>query len=263
MVEKKSKINTSIPINAKNIITVASGKGGVGKTTVTVNLALALADKGKKIGLLDADIYGPNVPHMLGIENEIARIKDSKLIPIEKYNMKVMSVGFIAEADKALIWRGPLANKLIEQFLSDVLWGDLDILLIDLPPGTGDVPLSIIQKTALSGGIIVTTPQEVSIADVKKMINMYQTTKTKIIGIVENMKYMKCPECSAKIEMYPNKDKKGIAKLLGYNLLAEFPFEPEIGTKNNQGKPFHFLNQQSPTFLEYAKLAEKILKFSK
>lgn len=263
MTTQKTKPDLTIPINAKSIIAIASGKGGVGKTTVTVNLALALAERGKKIGLLDADIYGPNVPHMLGMENEIARIKDSKLIPIEKYNLKVMSVGFIAEPDKALIWRGPLANKLIEQFLSDVLWGELDILLIDLPPGTGDVPLSIIQKTALSGGIIVTTPQEVSIADVKKMINMYQATKTKIIGIVENMKYLICPDCSAKIELYPNKSQKSISKLLGYNLLAEFPFEPEIGLKNDQGTPYHFINTNTLTRQEYRKLAEKILKFSK
>jgi ATP-binding protein involved in chromosome partitioning len=262
LAEKEIKPPSTIPINAKSIIAIASGKGGVGKTTVTVNLALTLADKGKKIGLLDADIYGPNVPHMLGVEKEIARIKDNKLIPVEKYNLKVMSVGFVAEPDKALIWRGPLANKLIEQFLGDVLWGDLDILLIDLPPGTGDVPLSIIQKTNLSGGIIVTTPQEVSIADVKKMINMYQTTKTKIIGIVENMKYIICPDCSRKIEMYPSQNQKGMAKVLGYSLLAEFPFEPQIGLKDDRGTPFHYLNKESLTQQEYVKLAEKILKFS-
>jgi len=262
LADKKLNPNSSIPISASSIIAIASGKGGVGKTTVTINLALTLAEKGKKIGLLDADIYGPNVPHMLGMENEIAKIKDSKLIPIEKYNLKVMSVGFIANPDKALIWRGPLANKLIEQFLSDVLWGELDMLLIDLPPGTGDVPLSIIQKTALTGGIIVTTPQEVSIADVKKMIDMYQTTKTKIIGIVENMKYVICPDCSKKIELYPNKNQKGIAKELGYNLLAEFPFEPKIGLKDDQGTPFHFLTKKTQTHQEYIKLAENILKIS-
>jgi len=235
----------------------------VGKTTVTVNLALALAEKKKKVGLLDADIYGPNVPLMLGIQNEVAAVKDSKLIPVKKFNLKVMSVGFVADPDKALIWRGPLANKVIEQFLSDVEWGELDILLIDLPPGTGDVPLSIVQKTELTGGIIVTTPQEASIADVKKMINMYQTTNTRILGIVENMKFLVCPDCSTQINLYPNEDNRSISKVLGHELLAEFPFEPQIGLKTAEGSPFYMSDKNSPAHLEYRKLADKIQKILK
>lgn len=263
MTEKKNSPFSPIPIKAKNIIAIASGKGGVGKTTVTINLALALAEKKKKVGLLDADIYGPNVPLMLGLQNEVAVVKKSKLIPVKKFNLKVMSVGFVADPEKALIWRGPLANKVIEQFLSDVDWGELDILLIDLPPGTGDVPLSIVQKTELSGGIIITTPQEASIADVKKMINMYQTTNTRILGIVENMKFLVCPDCSSQIELYPNEDNRSISKVLGYDLLAEFPFEPRIGLKKTDGSPFYFSNKKSPAFQENQKLAEKILKILK
>ena len=177
-----SKDERGIPI-AKSVIAIASGKGGVGKSTVTVNLALSLAEKGIKVGLLDADVYGPNIPLMLGLEKAQASLKDTKMIPVEKYGLKVMSIGFITANEKALIWRGPLAHKLITQFLDDVEWGNLDVLLIDLPPGTGDVPLSIIQQANLTGAIIVTTPQEASIADVRKMIDMFNSTKTKIFGI--------------------------------------------------------------------------------
>lgn len=263
MAEKKKQIFSPIPIKAKNIIAIASGKGGVGKSTVTVNLALTLAERELKVGLLDADIYGPNVPLMLGLEKEVANVKESKLIPVTKYNIKVMSVGFVAHPDKALIWRGPLANKVIEQFLSDVDWGELDILLIDLPPGTGDVPLSIIQKTELTGGIVVTTPQEASIADVKKMINMFQTTETKVLGIVENMKYLICPDCSSKIDLYPRKDRQGISKILGFELLAELPFEPRIGLKEEDGTPFYFSDKNNNSYKEYQKCADRILKVIK
>ncbi len=261
MPDNKEKLFSPIPINAKNIIAIASGKGGVGKTTVTVQLALRLAEMNKKVGLLDADIYGPNVPIMLGLENEIARIEGSKLTPVKKFNLNIMSVGFITPPEKALIWRGPLANKIIEQFLGDVEWGDLDILLIDLPPGTGDVPLSIIQKTELSGGIIVTTPQEASIADVRKMINMFQTTQTRVYGIVENMKYLVCPDCNSRIELYPNRDKRNISQILGFDLLAEFPFEPRIGNRNSDGEVAHLKDKEGVIFQESRKLAEKISAF--
>lgn len=260
MADPKKNLIEPIPINAKSIIAVASGKGGVGKSTVTVNLALALSGKGKKVGLLDADIYGPNVPLMLGIKNESIVVKNDKMVPIEKYNLKIISIAFITSNEKALIWRGPLAHKLIEQFLADVDWGDLDILLIDLPPGTGDVPLSIVQKANLTTGIIVTTPQEASIADVKKMIDMFQTTNVDIIGIVENMKYIICPDCSKKIELYPNNDKRSISEILGHNLLAEFPFDPQIGLKKDDGTPFYLSETNKPTIVEYNKLCKKIIE---
>lgn len=251
-----------IHVNAKAIIAVASGKGGVGKSTVTVNLALAMAKKGLKVGLMDADIYGPNIPLMLGMEkNSMAQIKDEKLLPTERLGIQVMSVAFLTDPDKALIWRGPLANKLIEQFLGDVEWGELDVLLIDLPPGTGDVPLSLIQKAELAGGIIVTTPQEAAIADVQKMINMFQMTNTKVLGIVENMKYVTCPGCSEKINLYPNKDNRGLSKVLGYNLLAEFPFEPGIGLKKDDGAPFYLNEAETNTTVNiYNTLCDNVIK---
>ena len=259
MAEKKQKSEQIIPINAKHILAVGSGKGGVGKTTVTVNLALSLAKKGKKVGLLDADIYGPNVPLMLGIENEFAQVKDGKIFPIEKFDLKLMSIAFLAPSEKALIWRGPLAHKLIEQFLRDVDWGSLDILLIDLPPGTGDVPLSIVQKADLYAGIIVTTPQEASIADVRKMIDMFQTTHVKVMGIVENMKYIICQNCSERTELYPNKDNRSISEILGYNLLGEFSFDPQIGLKQKDGTPFYLSEKNNMTVNAYNQLCENVL----
>lgn len=258
MAHNNPSTEKSIPI-AKEVIAVASGKGGVGKSTVTVNLALSLAETGKKIGLLDADIYGPNIPLMLGIKNGLIKMKENRMIPVEKFGLNVVSIAFITPKEKALIWRGPLAHKLISQFLEEVEWGDLDILLIDLPPGTGDVPLSIIQKANLTAAIIVTTPQEASIADVSKMIDMFSSTKTRIIGIVENMKYIICQHCSKKTQLYPNKDKRSISEVLGHRLLAEFPFEPLIGLKETDGTPFYFSNRSNPTVNVYNNLAEKVL----
>ncbi|MEN8153932.1 MAG: Mrp/NBP35 family ATP-binding protein [Acidobacteriota bacterium] len=257
-----------LPIDAKKILAVASGKGGVGKSTVTVNLALALSKKGYKVGLLDSDIYGPNIPLMLGIENEKVRTEGENIIPIEIFGIKVMSVGFITDRDRALIWRGALANKLIEQFFRNVEWGELDILIIDLPPGTGDVPLSIMQKVDLSGGIIVTTPQEASIADVRKMINMFKADKieTEIIGIVENMKYLVCSHCNTKTEMFPGNSSKSVSEELGYKLIAELPFETQIGVKKNNKTPYYLNEKESLAKDEINKLAaetEKSLELKK
>jgi len=266
--EEKSKLydNVSllkkIPVPAKKVIAVASGKGGVGKSTVTVNLALSLAAKGYRVGLMDADLYGPNVPLMLGIDDQKVTAEGEFIIPIEKFGLQIMSVGFITDRDKALIWRGALANKLIEQFLQNVKWGELDIMLIDLPPGTGDVPLSIMQKVQLDGGIIVTTPQEASIADVVKMINMFGDEKigTKIIGIVENMKYFLCPHCDEKTEMFPVDDTKDSTKGLGYEILAEFPFDNRVGLKIDNEIPYYIDQKDSPLIKEINSLADKTVK---
>ncbi len=266
--EEKSKLYNSmsvlkkIPVSAKKIVAVASGKGGVGKSTVTVNLALALAAKGYKVGLMDADIYGPNVPLMLGVDNRKVTAEDELIVPIEKFGIKIMSVGFITEKNRALIWRGALANKLIEQFLQNVKWGELDIMLIDLPPGTGDVPLSILQKVELDGGIIVTTPQEASIADVVKMINMFNEDKieAEIIGIVENMKYFLCPHCNKKTEMFPVADSKNSTKNLGYEVIAEFPFDNRVGLKKDNEIPYYINEKDSPLIEEINNLADKTAK---
>ncbi len=266
--EDKSKLYNNmslfnkIPVSADKVIAVASGKGGVGKSTVTVNLALALAAKGYKVGLMDADIYGPNVPLMLGVEDIKVRAEGEFMIPIEKFGIQIMSVGFITDREKALIWRGALANKLIEQFFRNVKWGELDVMLIDLPPGTGDVPLSILQKVELDGGIIVTTPQEASIADVLKMINMFKADKieTEIIGIVENMKYFVCPHCNEKTEMFPVSDPKNSTEGLGYKILAEFPFDNGIGLKKDNEIPYYVDRKDTILKKEIDKLATEIEK---
>lgn len=244
-------------------IAIASGKGGVGKSTVTVNLALALAARKKRVGLLDADIFGPNIPLMLGLEEMTATVKNSKLIPVKKYKLAIMSVGFISPAEKALIWRGPLANKLIQQFLRDVNWGNCDLLLIDLPPGTGDVPLTIIQKGSLIGGIIVTTAQEAAIADVRKMIDMFRITKTRILGVVENMKHLECPHCQKKIDLFPIQEGRDTKILSPYQKLAELPFDPQISIRKDDGTPHYLAHPHSSTTQHYNRLAETIIQLSK
>lgn len=254
--ESKTK-ETTKPVDAALSLAVASGKGGVGKSTVTVNLALALAAQGLKVGLLDADIYGPNVPLMLGIRETNARVENGRIIPIDAHGIKVMSVGFIAPPEKALIWRGPLANKLIEQFLTEVEWGKLDAFLIDLPPGTGDVPLSIIQKAALSGGIIVSTHQEASIADVRKMIDMFHTTDTRVLGIVENMKYIVCPHCEKPIDLYPGNNEE-LSDTLGTQVLAELPFLPQFSSLTEKGLPYLLAMKESDMASRFHALAETV-----
>jgi len=260
-----SNLFDKLKIDAKKVVAIASGKGGVGKSTVTVNLALALAKRGLKVGLLDSDIYGPNIPLMLGIEDEKIVAEGDFMIPLDVFGMKVMSVGFITEKNRALIWRGALANKLIVQFFANVKWGELDILLIDLPPGTGDVPLSIMQKVELDGGIIVTTPQEASLADVRKMINMFQADKieTDIIGIVENMKYFICPHCQKRTELFPVSAGIDTTEKLGYKILAEFPFETQIGVKKDNKTPYYLTGTDGPIIEEIDKLAQKTVDYLK
>ena len=180
------------PVRRQNTIAVASGKGGVGKSTVAVNLAVALAQGGAKVGLLDTDVYGPSAPLMMGV-NDRPLMRDNKIIPLEAHGVKVMSIGFIMDPDKALIWRGPLVAQLITQFLNDVHWGDLDYLVLDLPPGTGDVQLTLVQKIPISGAVIVTTPQEVALADAVKGLKMFDEVKTPVLGIVENMSGLSAP----------------------------------------------------------------------
>ncbi|MDQ4044715.1 MAG: Mrp/NBP35 family ATP-binding protein, partial [Chloroflexota bacterium] len=185
----------------KNTIAVASGKGGVGKSTVAVNLAVALAQDGARVGLLDADVYGPSIPLMMGTAAR-PTMRDNKIVPLEAFGVKIMSIGFLLDADRALIWRGPLVAQLINQFLNEVNWGELDYLVVDLPPGTGDVQLTLVQKIPLSGAIIVTTPQDVALADAIKGIQMFREVKTPILGIVENMSYFACPHCGERSEIF-------------------------------------------------------------
>ncbi|MEK7828426.1 MAG: Mrp/NBP35 family ATP-binding protein, partial [Deltaproteobacteria bacterium] len=184
--------------NVKNTIAVASGKGGVGKSTVAVNLALALSKSGAKVGLLDTDIYGPSVPMMMGIHKQLQTTQDKKILPISNYGIKLMSVGFMLDEEMPLVWRGPMVMQIVKQFLTGVAWGDLDYLVIDLPPGTGDAQLTLVQTIPLTGAVVVTTPQDVALIDARRAIKMFHEVKVPILGIIENMSYFQCPHCGEK-----------------------------------------------------------------
>jgi ATP-binding protein involved in chromosome partitioning len=226
-----------LPIpGVRNLIAVGSGKGGVGKTTVSVNLALALSKLGHRTGLLDADVYGPNVPLMMGIR-EAPRAAGDRIKPLEQHGIQLMSMGFLNPGDKPLIWRGPMLNSVIQQFLRGVDWVDLEYLVIDLPPGTGDVQLTLIQTAPVTGAIIVTTPSEVSLEDARKAVLMFQQVRVNVLGIVENMSYMVVPETSQKIDVFGQGGGKRTAQAMNVPFLGELPLDPEIRVGGDTGKP--------------------------
>jgi ATP-binding protein involved in chromosome partitioning len=219
-----------------HIIAVGSGKGGVGKTTVAVNLSIALARMGHKVGLMDADVYGPNVPRMLGVHRQPYAVED-KIVPIEQYGLKAMSMGYLNPGDKPLVWRGPMLHSVIQQFLRGVHWGELDYLIIDLPPGTGDVQLTILQSAPLSGAIVVTTPSEVSLEDARKAVNMFRQVRVEILGIVENMSYLTVPGSGQRVDVFGSGGGTRIASEMQVHLLGELPLDPEVRVGGDSGKP--------------------------
>ena len=222
----------------KNVIAISSGKGGVGKSTVATNVALALAKQGVKVGLLDADIYGPSVPRMFGALNQKPEIGDNrKLIPLERLGLKLMSIGFLVDEDLAVVWRGPMLFKAMDQFLREVNWGELDILLVDLPPGTGDVQLSLAQKVPLVGAVAVTTPQNVALNDVKKAIDMWGRAGVPILGVVENMAHFIPPGQTEPMQLFPKGSLDGYLKEKGLAKLGEVPFHPQVGIGSEIGIP--------------------------
>lgn len=220
----------------KHIIAVASGKGGVGKSTIAVNLAVALAQAGYKTGLLDADIYGPSAPMMLGVCNK-PEMKGDKLEPLEAYGLKIMSIGFLIEEDKPVIWRGPMIQTALRQFLGDVNWGDLDILVVDMPPGTGDVALTMVQKVPLSGAVIVSTPQDIALLDARKGLNMFRETGVPILGIIENMSVFSCPECGHEEHIFGHGGAEEEAKNMGCDFLGAIPLHRDIRETSDKGQP--------------------------
>ncbi|RJQ44783.1 MAG: iron-sulfur cluster carrier protein ApbC [Anaerolineaceae bacterium] len=231
----QSQTEDTIVLPIKNSIAIASGKGGVGKTTVAVNLAVALAQTGAKVGLLDADIYGPNVPIMMGI-HELPPVKDKKIIPAEAYGVKIISIGFLVKDGQPLIWRGPLLHSTIRQFLVDVNWGDLDYLIIDLPPGTGDVQLSVAQNLTLTGGLIITLPQKVSVDDAARGLEMFNKLNIPVLGIIENMSYLEL-ENGTKMEIFGSGGGKALSDKTGIPLLGQIPLTPAIREGGDTGKP--------------------------
>jgi len=226
--------------NVKYTIAVASGKGGVGKSTVSVNLALALSKLGFKVGLLDADIYGPSIPLMMGVKPKPQIYQEegtNKMLPLENYGLKLMSIGFLIDDDNPVIWRGPMASGALKQFMSDVEWGELDYLIYDLPPGTGDIQLTLVQTIPLSGAIIVTTPQEVSLIDAKKGLKMFEKVNVPVYGIVENMSYFIAPDTGNKYDIFGSGGGENLAAELKISFLGGIPIDPRIREGGDNGKP--------------------------
>ncbi|MGZ3744415.1 MAG: Mrp/NBP35 family ATP-binding protein [Pseudobdellovibrionaceae bacterium] len=242
----------------KHIIAVSSGKGGVGKSTVAVNLASALGQK-NKVGLLDADIYGPSVPRMLGSLNQKPSISpEQKLEPITRYGIKLMSIGFLIEESAAVVWRGPMLFKAMDQFLRDVNWGELDYLVVDLPPGTGDVQLSLAQKVPVAGAVMVCTPQNIALTDVKRGIDMFHRVGIPMLGLIENMSYMINPVNGEKIQMFPKGELESYMASKSLSKLGEIPFNPSVGLSCEAGIPIVESNKSGAEAQEFYKIANRI-----
>jgi ATP-binding protein involved in chromosome partitioning len=245
--------------NVKNIIAVASGKGGVGKSTVSVNLAVSLAATGAKVGLIDADLYGPSIPTMFGLQDARPELSEGKLVPIEQYGVKLMSIGFLVDSDTALIWRGPMASSAIRQLITDVDWQELDYLIFDLPPGTGDIQLTLVQALPLTGTVIVTTPQDVAIADVSKAVTMFRKVDVPIIGVVENMSWYELPDGSRDY-IFGRQGGEKFAKANGLNFLGSIPISSSVREGGDSGKPFIISNPEAPTSAAASRVAGEIAR---
>ena len=230
----------------KNLVAVASGKGGVGKTTVAVNLSLALAKLGHKVGLLDADVYGPNVPIMLGTLQEPQATAEKRIIPVTVAGLKMISMGLLNPGDKPMVWRGPMLHSVITQFLRSVEWGQLDYLIIDLPPGTGDVQLTLIQTVAVTGAVVVTTPSTVALADVRKAIEMFRQVNVEVLGVVENMSTFSCPHCHQPIDIFGHGEGAKTAQAYGVPVLGEIEIDPRIRIGGDTGQPVAGLGEATP-----------------
>jgi ATP-binding protein involved in chromosome partitioning len=242
----------------KNLVAVASGKGGVGKTTVAVNLALALAKLGHKVGLLDADVYGPNVPIMLGTTQEPLATVSQRIIPVEAQGVKMISMGLLNPGDKPVIWRGPMLHSVITQFLRSVEWGELDFLVIDLPPGTGDVQLTLIQTVAVTGAVVVTTPSTVALADVRKAIEMFRQVNVEVLGVVENMSTFACPHCGKPVDIFGHGEGTKTAIEYGVPVLGEIEIDPRIRLGGDTGKPVAAQGEAAPAAQSLYKVAKAV-----
>ncbi|KAA3618479.1 MAG: MRP family ATP-binding protein [Calditrichaeota bacterium] len=243
--------------DVKHKVAVASGKGGVGKSTVAVNLAVALAKQGLKVGLLDADIYGPSIPLMLGVDEQ-PKFDGQKLIPIEKYGVKLMSLGFLVDSNDPVIWRGALVTRALQQLMTDVDWGDLDIMLFDMPPGTGDAQLTLSQSVALDGAIIVSTPQDVALADAVKGVQMFRKVNVPILGVIENMSYFVCAHCGGRHEIFDHGGVERECKRIGADLLGEIPLDSEIRIGGDKGTPVVSDEANKPQAIAFMEVAKKV-----
>jgi ATP-binding protein involved in chromosome partitioning len=244
----------------KHIIAVASGKGGVGKSTTAVNLALGLAAIGVSTGLLDADIYGPSMPRMLAVKEKPESVDGNQLKPIEKYGLRTMSIGYIVNEDTPMIWRGPMVSSALEQMLRDVQWGELDVLVVDMPPGTGDAQLTLAQRVALAGAVIVSTPQDIALVDARKGLSMFRKVAVPVLGIVENMSYFLCPHCGERSEIFGHGGAREEANKLGVPFLGEIPLHLDIRTTSDSGHPIVVAKPDSPHAQAYKNIAGRVWK---
>ncbi len=255
--ESSSKGKNIAP-QVKNFIMVSSGKGGVGKSTTSVNLAVALAMQGKKVGLLDADLYGPNIPRMLGVDGVKPEVVGNKVLPIKAYGIEMMSMGSLMEEGQSLIWRGAMIVKAIEQFLRDIMWSDLDCLVIDMPPGTGDAQLSLAQSVPVTVGVTVTTPQKVSLDDSRRSLDMFKKLNIPIAGVVENMSGFIAPDTGVEYDIFGKGTSEAMAQQFDTHILAQIPIEPSIRTGGDEGKPVTYHAPTSETAKRYMKAAEDL-----
>src|SRR5437763_143033 len=242
-----------------SVLAVASGKGGVGKSTVATNLALALATLRPAIGLMDADVYGPSVPLMLGIDERARTREDRRIIPVEKHGLRVISMGMFVGEATPVIWRGPMITKLITEFLRNVEWGELDILVLDLPPGTGDVQLTLTQQVPITGGLIVTTPQDVALADVRRGIQMFRQVNAPVLGLIENMSFHVCPGCGERAELFGHGGGAAMAREAGIPLLGEVPLVRAIREAGDAGLPIVAADPSHPQSRAFREIAERVL----
>lgn len=247
-----------MPIPVRNAIAIASGKGGVGKSTVAVNVAVALAKTGARVGLLDADIYGPNVPTMMGI-HQMPPPRDNKMIPAENHGVKVMSIGFLVKPEQPLVWRGPMLHSAIRQFIGDVEWGELDYMIIDLPPGTGDAPLSLAQTLPLSGSVIVTLPQQVSLDDARRGLEMFRQLEVPVFGVVENMSYLEMPDGS-RVDVFGGGGGERLAEEAGVPFIGMIPMDPTVRQGGDSGTPVVVSNPETPVAQALTAVAEEIAR---
>ena len=244
---------------AKYVIAVASGKGGVGKSTTSINLALALSQKGMKTGILDADIYGPSLPRLIG-QNKKPQTQDKKILPIEAWGLQTMSIGYLVEEDAPTIWRGPMVMSALEQMLRDVAWDGLDVLIIDMPPGTGDAQLTLSQRAELAGAVIVSTPQDLALIDARKGLNMFLKVNVPVLGLIENMSHFNCPSCGERSDIFGHGGARNEADRLGMPFLGEVPLQMEIRATSDNGTPIVASQPDSPQAASYLAIADALIE---
>ncbi|MDB5038970.1 MAG: Iron-sulfur cluster carrier protein [Bacteriovoracaceae bacterium] len=260
---KQAQTKSAATQKIGTMIAVGSGKGGVGKSSISVNLAIAFQQLGYRVGILDCDIYGPSIPTMLNVVDQKPMMLGGKIQPIEAFDLKVMSAGFFVEQGQSIVWRGPMIHKLIQQFFHEVEWGDLDVLIVDLPPGTGDAPLSLAQTMPLTGAVMVSMPQKVSIIDVHKGISMFNQVKVPILGVIENMSHFVCPSCDHSEEIFDRGGVKKFCAELNVTYLGDVPIEMKLREMSDQGRPFMLDHKDSPAGKAISQIARRLQPFIK